>query len=154
MNRIFRSLGLLALTAALAACEDDPFALSWQNNTDTTTVYSMARPEANLPTAFNLVARRAVVLEAPTTGDRWDWALDTRDGKLVMLPPRAIGLVSTAGILPVPNEDFDDVVEAPADSTLYVRDQPADKFNMRRDNTQLDIRFQGNFCSHSCPLNR
>ncbi len=124
MTRILRNAGVLLLLVVASACDDDPFALTWDNRTDTATVYSMARPETHLPSGFNFVARRVVLIDAPTTAGRWDWTLDTQEGELVLLPPRAIGLVSTAGIIPLPGEVFDEVAEAPQDSTRYVRDLP------------------------------
>lgn len=124
MTRFLKNAGVLLVLIVASACDEDPFALTWENRTDTTTVYSMARPETHLPTAFNFVGRRPVRIDAPTAAGRWDWTLDTQEGELVLLPPRAIGLESTAGIIALPGEEFDDVAEAPQDSTVYVRDLP------------------------------
>ena len=124
MGRIALAILLLLSSLALGACDDDPFALSWDNFPDTTVIYSLARPETHLPSAFNFVARAGVRIEAPTTAGRWDLALDTRDGELVFLPPRALGVVSTAGLIALPGEVFEEVAEAPRDTTAYVRDQP------------------------------
>ena len=41
-----------------------------------------------------------------------------------MVPPRTFGLATTAGIAPLGPVPFDEVGQAPRDSTDYVRDQP------------------------------
>jgi hypothetical protein len=47
--------------------------------------------------------------------------LDTQGGKLVLLPPEAVGVVgSKARILPMGNVPFEEVRRAPSDTTLYV----------------------------------
>ena len=90
--------GVYLLLLALAACEDDPFALSWENLPDTAMIYSRARPELYLPTGYNFVSRSPVLIESPTFSTRWDLILDTVEGEMVFLPPRTFGVVSTAGI--------------------------------------------------------
>jgi hypothetical protein len=106
------------------ACEDDPFALSWENLPDTAMIYSRARPELYLPTGYNFVSRSPVLIESPTFSTRWDLILDTVEGEMVFLPPRTFGVVSTAGIAPLGAVVFEEVGQAPSDTTDYVRDQP------------------------------
>lgn len=110
----------------LPACGDDPFAIRWTERRDTVLLYSLARPELNLPSAFDFVpaSRRTVEVEAPGATGSWDLALDTRDGMLVFLPPGELGIESRAGIAAFPGRDLDELNEAPADSADYALDVP------------------------------
>lgn len=124
MTRILLVLALVGLSLVAVACEDDPFALNWENLPDTAMIYSRARPELYLPTGYNFVSRSPVLVESPTFSTRWDLILDTVDGEMVFLPPRTFGVVSTAGIAPMGAVVFEEVGQAPSDTTDYVRDQP------------------------------
>ncbi|RMH22819.1 MAG: hypothetical protein D6701_00970, partial [Gemmatimonadetes bacterium] len=46
------------------------------------------------------------------------------DGRLVLIPPRALGISSTAEITTFPGMRFDELREAPTDTAAYVRDEP------------------------------
>jgi hypothetical protein len=111
--------GLLLIVLAAVAC-DDPFELRWEAQPDTALLYSLSRPEPNLPSAFNLYFRTPLLIEAPGASGQWDFALDTEDGQLVLLPPRALGINSRARIAALPGVTFADVTEAPADTAAYV----------------------------------
>jgi hypothetical protein len=124
VTRILLVLALVGLSLVAVACEDDPFALSWENLPDTAMIYSRARPELYLPTGYNFVSRSPVLIESPTFSTRWDLILDTVEGEMVFLPPRTFGVVSTAGIAPLGAVVFEEVGQAPSDTTDYVRDQP------------------------------
>jgi hypothetical protein len=51
--------------------------------------------------------------------------LDTKDGELVLLPPMAVGVVeSRARIIPMGDQEFADVRNAPSDTTLYIGKDP------------------------------
>ncbi|RMH11548.1 MAG: hypothetical protein D6701_14965, partial [Gemmatimonadetes bacterium] len=63
----------------LSGCGADLFNVNWRADPDTALVYSMARPELNLPSAYDLVRRNALRVEAPNSAGRWDFALDTQD---------------------------------------------------------------------------
>ncbi len=107
------------------ACGENIFDIKWSfSNVRSALLYSLARPELNLPSAFNFLEGVAVELQEPGATGTWDLVLDTQDGQLVFLPPGALGITSEVMVLEVPGTDFDDVTEAPADSTLYSRDQP------------------------------
>jgi hypothetical protein len=99
-----RLRGTLLLSAAsafallLASCDDDPFRIDWDAAPDTVLLYSLARPELNLPSAFNINQRRLVLVEAPGATGTWDIAVDTQGGNLVLLTPGAMGLESRARI--------------------------------------------------------
>ncbi len=116
---------LVASVSGLTACGQNIFDIKWTvSNVRTALIYSLARPELNLPTAFNFVDRVAVEIQAPGATGSWDLVLDTQDGQLVFLPPGALGINSDVMVLEIAGVDFDDVIEAPQDSTLYSRDQP------------------------------
>jgi len=107
------------------ACGENIFDIKWTTaNVRTVLLYSLARPEINLPTAFDFVDRVALQIHAPGVTGSWDLAVDTRDGQLVFLPPGALGLTSEVRVLAMPGMEFDDVLKAPKDSTLYTKDQP------------------------------
>lgn len=115
---------LLLLVAALPACGDDPFLFRWTENPREALLYSLDREERNRPTAFGMLNGERVILENPATSGRWDFALDTRNGALVLLPPRAVGVQSRAGIVEFPDVRFDEVREAPSDTAVYVTRDP------------------------------
>ena len=116
---------LLAMGAVgLGACGDAPFAIRWVEAPDTVLLYSLARPELNLTSGFNFNNRLPVRIEAPAATGTWDIAVDTRNGGIVLLAPAALGVESRAGIVPMPGMTFAEVIEAPADTSLYVKDQP------------------------------
>jgi hypothetical protein len=109
----------LALSLLSSACED-PFASNWTASPDTARIYSLARPEINLPSAFNFNFRAPVIIESASSSGTWDLAVDTQNGGLVFLPPGALGINSRARVTALPGARFEDVVEAPADTALYV----------------------------------
>lgn len=110
-------------TLGLAACGDDPFAREWEISPDTVLLYSLARPELNLPSAFSFTQERTLRVEAPGATGLWDIALDTQDGEFVFLPPGALGINSRARITTLEGFDFDEVREAPSDTAVYVADR-------------------------------
>jgi hypothetical protein len=114
---------VLALALVTAGCED-PFEIRWEAQTDSALIYSLARTDPNLPTAFNFYFRAPITIEAPGSTGQWDVALDTQGGGLVLLPPRALGINSRARIAPLPGIPFNDVTEAPADTAAYVSNRP------------------------------
>ena len=107
-----------------AGCGTDPFRLQWFQEPDTALIYSLSRPELNLASAFNFVGRVALEIEAPGSTGQWDILLDHRDGRLVLMPPGAIGILSSAKIAVFPGMTFNDVRKAPRDTADYVSDQP------------------------------
>ena len=111
-------------TVALPGCGDNPFAARWTAQPDTALLHSLARPELNLNSVFDFVSRRPRRLEAPGSTGNWDVAVDTRDGSLVFLGPRAFDIESEAGIVRFEDMSFEDVREAPSDSAAYSYDTP------------------------------
>ncbi len=108
----------------LAACGDDPFLLRWQENPQEAILFSLDRPELNNPSAFNMLSRARVVIEDPTAEGRWDFAVERRGDRMVLLPPRTLGLNSLAAIVPFPGMEYADVRRAPTDTLLYITDEP------------------------------
>lgn len=116
---------LVLLLTGLSACDDDLFVIKWEESPDTVLLYSLARPELNLLSAFDFVSRLPVRVESPEAAGRWDLVVDTQDGNLVFLPPGALGVTdSKARVIPMGPASFDDIRRAPADTTLYVGDSP------------------------------
>jgi hypothetical protein len=113
------------LLAASVACDDDFWTVRWEENPDTVFLFSLARPELNLLSAFDFISRVPVKIESPNATGSWDMVLDTHDGDLVLLPPEAVGIIgSKARIAPMGDVDFADVRRAPADTAKYVGDAP------------------------------
>jgi len=123
LPRPVRLAALAVVCLAAAACGDDPFEVRWTADPDTVLLYSLARPELNLPSAFNFLLRVAVPVESPNATGNWDVAVDTEDDRIVLLPPGALHIDSRAAIAVIPGVDFDDVREAPGDIDLYVTDE-------------------------------
>jgi hypothetical protein len=121
MKRTAPALLLLALLTA--GCGEDPFVIQWEERPEETFLYSLDREEMFRPTAFNIVQRQEVIVEAGDTEGAWDFAVDRQDGVLVLLPPRILGLFGGAGIAPIPNARFQDVTEAPESPTAYFEDE-------------------------------
>ncbi len=113
------------LSLVLASCEaQDPFDIGWIQSPDTALLYSIARPELNRPSAFDFHLGVARIVESPNSTGLWDVVLDTRDDQLVFLLPADLGIESEARVLELPGQSFDDVAEAPADTTAYSREGP------------------------------
>lgn len=123
----FASALVLATGALLAfgACDDDPYAIPWEEAPDTVTLHSLARPELNLYSAFNFTNRRRIRVESPTATGVWDVAVDTRSGSIVLLPPGALGVhTARARIATIAGTSFEEVTEAPLDTASYVSAAP------------------------------
>jgi len=114
----------LALVIGAGACGDDPFAFDWSDAPDTVLLYSLARPELNLVSAFGFFQGLPIRIEAAGATGTWDMAVDTRNNEIVMLPPGALGVVGTARITTLENMTLADVTKAPTDTLVYVSDQP------------------------------
>ena len=109
---------------AASACDDDPFAFRWTDNPDTVQLYSMARPELGLVSAYSFFQGLELAVEVPGAAGQWDMAVDTREGAIVMVPPAALGIFTEAEIATLENTRLEDVTQAPADSLRYVSDRP------------------------------
>jgi hypothetical protein len=117
----------LLVTSVLGstACGEDIFDVKWVNSSvQTVLIYSLTRPELNLPSGYDFVNRNPIEVQRPGATGFWDLLVDTRDGELLFFPPGALGIESEVMILALPDTTFDAVLEAPQDSTLYTKDQP------------------------------
>jgi len=117
----------LLVTSVLGstACGEDIFNVKWVNSSvQTVLIYSLTRPELNLPSGYDFVNRTPIEVQRPGATGFWDLLVDTRDGELLFFPPGALGIESEVMILALPDTTFDAVLEAPQDSTLYTKDQP------------------------------
>ncbi len=117
--------GAVLVAATLGACDDDPFGLNdWTEAPDTVFLYSLARPELNLPSAFNLNTRQRIRVEAAGSTGSWDFLVNTDGGGMVLVTPTAVGLDTRAAIAPMDGETFESVRTAPADTAAYIRAEP------------------------------
>ncbi len=117
-------LAFLFLLPLVWGCDDNPFQIRWELNPDTVVIYSLARPEMNLASAFDFVGRTKVRVESPSAVGEWDLAVDTQNGAIVLVPPGAIGVLdSSARVAPMGNLGFDDIRKAPRDTALYIGDR-------------------------------
>ena len=107
ISRLGRRLLVLPSLLFSVACSDDIFRLRWSSDPDTALVYSLARPELNLPSGFDFVNRTAVEIQAPGATGSWDFVLDTQGGQLVI--PCGVTLLHL----------FQDVQKAPSDTSRY-----------------------------------
>lgn len=124
-HRIALVAGAAFAVVALGACEDDPFGFNdWTESPDTAFLYSLARPELNLPSAFNLNARQRIRVEAAGSTGTWDFLVNTEGGRIVLVTPTAVGLDTRAAIAPIADETFESIRTAPADTAAYTRAEP------------------------------
>jgi len=116
------AMAAAVLTAALSACGDDPFSYKWSDVPDTVSMYSLARPELNLPDAFSFYDGFLYAVDQPSSTGRWDLALDTEGGVLVLLPPGLFGISSRARIAPLPGITYGELTQAPGDGPVWIED--------------------------------
>lgn len=117
--------GAIGVVAGLGACDDDPFGLNdWTLSPDTALLFSLARPELNLPSAFNLNTRQRIRVESAGSTGTWDFLVNTVDGGMVLVTPTAVGLDTRAAIAPIDGETFESIRVAPADTAAYIRAEP------------------------------
>ena len=115
---------LILLTNLTGCSRDNPFDLKWtEAKPDTALIYSLSRPEMNLPSGFDLVERTTVTIEESDVTGTWDFLLDSRDGELVFVPPAVFGIESESKMIRFPGMDFDEVLEAPSDTSTYSSDE-------------------------------
>jgi hypothetical protein len=115
---------MAALVVSAAACGDDPFAFQWSDVPDTVQIYSLARPELNIVSAFSFFDGVGLSVEVAASTGLWDAALDTQGGSLVLMPPGALGVPSRARIAALAGASYADILEAPEDTLLYEASAP------------------------------
>lgn len=114
---------LMPMVAMTWGCDTTPFELPWEENPFEATLYSLDRAELNRPSAYDMARRARIIIEGLAAEGRWDFAVDRMGGQMVLLPPRALGVISRAAIVPIPGVEYDDVREAPSDTLAYIRDE-------------------------------
>lgn len=128
MNPLRSSLILVlagVLLSTLAACDEDPFAITWTANEGSARLFSLDRPEVGLASGFDFLGRREVVVESPGATGSWDMAVDEVDGAVTFVTPEALGIESGAGIAVFPDlVSLDEATEAPSDSASYAITEP------------------------------
>ena len=114
----------VALLMGMVGCSGDPFSFNWSDAPDTVLLFSLARPELNLVSGFAFFQRVPIRIEAADATGTWDAALDTRGDDLVLLPPGALGVTSSARITTLQGMSLEDVTRAPTDTLVYIADEP------------------------------
>ena len=121
------------------ACDDNPFAFNWDDIPDTVLLYSMARPELGLVSAYAFFDGVELEVEVPGATGQWDIAIDTRGGKIVMLPPQAWNLHGCRD-RDVRKHAARRCDGSPSDSLEYVSDQAVTvEFECLRDQDELSL---------------
>lgn len=119
-RRLVTAAITVAVSVPLVACGDDILSPDWSSAPDTIRLFSLARPDLNLPSGFSFNRRQLVRIETPNATGQWDLGLDTRDGELVFITPGALNIVSRARIQPLSGLEFVEVRRAPSDTTEFV----------------------------------
>ena len=122
MRRAFCSAGVSCML--LVACGGDPFLVQWVENPQEAVLFALDRDELNSASAYDMLARLLVVIEDPLTEGAWDFAVERQNGRMMLLPPRVLGVQSSAALVPFPGMEFEEVRRAPPDTLLYVTDEP------------------------------
>jgi hypothetical protein len=95
---------------------DDPGEPEWFSTTpDTVLLYSLSRTEHfGLPSAFDMIYARRVVVESEEETGNWDFAvLDGVDGFSFIMPGAFPGLSASSSIMTASGTPFDALIEAP-----------------------------------------
>ena len=148
----------IALTAAVlmggTACSGDPFAFNWDDTPDTVLLYSLARPELNLVSAFNFLQGIPVRVERATATGSWDAAVDTDGEQIVLLAPGAFGVTGAARIATLEGLSYEDVTRAPKDTLVFTADQrvPVRMGNIYVVKTNRSLGSFGNSCVYYAKL--
>ena len=115
---------LVGVTAVLAAGCDDTLLVTLPTVPDSVLLHSITSGWTNSVNGFDLAYGLPVVIEAAGATGTWDVALGRSDGALALMPPGAFGIASNVAVAAMDGSTFGDVAEAPADSALYVADEP------------------------------
>jgi hypothetical protein len=118
------ALGLLAASLLLMGCGDDPFLVRWTENPTEEVLFALDREELNKVSAFDMRFRTSMVIERSVTEGKWDFAVERQGDQMMILPPGALGVESTAALVPFAGTEYDEVMSAPADTLLYISEQP------------------------------
>jgi hypothetical protein len=102
------------------------------------TIFSLSRADLiDLPSAYDFVNHSALRVESAASAGRWDLALRHENGALALVTAAGFpGQTSSrAAIAPITNSSFDELAEAPSDTTHYTAGpvvvQPGQVFAVR-----------------------
>ena len=104
---------------ALTGCGSNPFLTNWVPYPDTVTLYSASDSAPNLYDGYDFVNATRAVVEGGSALGTWDLAVGSDSTGLVWLPPDALGVASSAGIILESGYLYDDLTVAPGDTTLF-----------------------------------
>lgn len=154
MLSVFKLARLFLISAALAStlgCGDDLGLDDWNAIPDTVTIFSLSRPDLiNLPSAYDFVNHSALRVESPIAAGRWDLAVRHEGNALALVTAGGFpGQNSRAAIAPITGTTFEELAEAPEDTTRYtvgpVVVQPGQVFAVRTRRAEcsfsLSVRF-------------
>src|SRR5687767_12331510 len=124
MLSAFKLARLLVIAAAvlpMVACEEDLGLDDWTAFVDTTTIYSLSRPELlGQPSAYDFFNQSADEVETPSATGSWDFAVLDSGNQLVFLPASGFeGQTSRAGLALITGTTFEELREAPDDTARY-----------------------------------
>jgi hypothetical protein len=135
----------------MVACGDDLGLDDWTALPDTVTIFSLSRPDLlDQPSAYDFVNHSVLRVESPTAAGRWDLAVRHENGALALVTAAGFpGQNSRAAIAPITNTSFDELAEAPADTTRYtagpVAVQPGQVFAVRTRRADCSISLSVRF---------
>ena len=131
MRRSLFALPLISVLSVAAACDDStgpditPILVA-----DTVLIASPIAGNEDMPNALDITGDGAGGVYGGRFTDRqadilqWDFAIRFRDGKLALLPPGALKIVSAASITPaLEGQTFAGLEQAPSQS-VFVDDEP------------------------------
>lgn len=120
-------LGVVALVGVVfaAGCRNSLGPNTWLAIPDTTTLYSLSRPEyVGKPSAYDFTSSGGggVVVEAPGYTNQWDIAIVDGANGLELAPAGTFeGISATPALtrITTPGDTFDNLADAPSDEKLY-----------------------------------
>lgn len=120
--RLSTLLCILPLALVGAGCGNSLGPQEWTPTPDTVTLFSVSRSDyTGMPSGLDFVTGQTVAIEGATAGG-FDVVLAEQGGSLVLLPVDAIsGSVTGVGVSAITGTSFDDLQEAPSDTSKYVR---------------------------------
>lgn len=124
MLSAFKLAKLFLVSAGLVSavgCGDDLGLDDWSAIPDTVTIFSLSRSDLiNLPSAYDFVNHSALRVESPIAAGRWDLAVLHEGSELALVTAGGFpGQNSRAAIAPITGTGFEELAEAPEDTTRY-----------------------------------
>lgn len=119
--KLARMFVVAAATLTVIACGDDLGLDDWEAVPDTVTIYSLSRSDLiGKPSAYDFVNHIELRAESPASAGVWDVAARHENGQLAVAPAASFeGQNSRAAIAAVSGTSFEELAEAPADTTQF-----------------------------------